>query len=130
MTKPCLTIGHAWGQTVLAPDPCHPLGDVALAAAIAEKLNAHYPGHLWSVHVADSAGESANMGGYVVIRNLAVSEEHGYFLRIERFYDDPNLTWAMRAGGEILERARLRRGAWNGQEPGAVDGIVRKRVLS
>jgi len=102
----------------IEPVEGHPLGDVLLAKRCAEALNRHYPGHLWAVHINDEA-----LGGVLVIRNLAVSFRYGYVLKLDRVYNDPNLTCVMRAGGEILERARMSRGWWDGEYATHVEGI-------
>lgn len=98
--------------------PLHPLGDVALAKACADKLAEHFPGHPWAVHVNDEDGF-----GYVDIFNWAVSFMYGYRLTINMVYDDPNLTCVLIAGGEILERAGMQLGAWDGKPAEHIEGV-------
>jgi hypothetical protein len=97
----------------------HELGDVSLAVRAAEQLNKHYPGHLWAVHI-----DSEDGGGMVYIRNLAFSSRYGYRLKLSRVQSDPDLLCVMRAGGEILERAKVKRGWWDGQVPEYVEGLL------
>jgi len=104
--------------------PGHPLGDVVLAKAIAEKLDAHYPGHLWAVHLNDES-----LGGVAIIRNLAISFMYGYVLKLSSIYADPSLSCVVTAGGEILERATMARGPWDGQYPAGADGVPQMRML-
>lgn len=102
----------------IMPVPGHELADVALAVRAADKLNEQYPGHLWAVHLNDE-----QLGGVMVIRNLAVSFRYGYVIKLSRVYADPDLGCVMRAGGEILERAGMQRGWWDGNNAVRIDGI-------
>lgn len=96
----------------------HELGDIELAQRVADKLNEHYPCHLWAVHLNDES-----LGGVVIIRNMAVSFRYGYVLKLNRIYADPSLKCVIEAGGEILERAKMKRSFWDGQYPKLVDGM-------
>jgi hypothetical protein len=91
--------------------------DVILAKNAADALNTHYPGHLWMVHVNSEQG-------ILVIKNNAVSSMWGYILHINKI--DPDMKRVMRAGGELLERGWMKRGAWNGQFATEVEGIPEK----
>lgn len=97
----------------------HELGDIVLTKRIADTLNDHYPGHLWAVHLNDES-----LGGIVVIRNMAISGQYGYILKLCRIYADPELKCVMRAGGEMLERAKMNRSEWNTEFPEHTEGIV------
>lgn len=105
----------------IQPVDGHELGDVTLAAQIGEKLNKHYPGHLWAVKV-----DSERSGGIVTIQNFAVSFKYGYVLKLSRVQSDPDLKCVLLAGGEILERAKMKRGWWNGEDSRHTDGIPDK----
>ena len=94
-----------------------PAGDVILAKDAADLLHKQYPGYLWAVHVNSK-------GGMLNIFCPNVSVRYGYTIRLNEVYADPTLKCVMRAGGEILERAKLRRGwARQGEAPTAVEGI-------
>ena len=94
-----------------------PAGDVILAKDAADLLYKKYPGYLWAVHVNSK-------GGMLNIFCPNVSVRYGYTIRLKEVYADPTLKCVMRAGGEILERAKLRRGwARPGEAPTAVEGI-------
>jgi len=89
--------------------------DIALmekAKIAGDILNDHYPCHLWLV---------CWQGGALVVKNLALGSHYGFIMK-----DDPDYGVlahnAMIAGGELLERARMRRGAWNGEMPTSLDG--------
>jgi hypothetical protein len=71
-----------------------------LAKNVGEHLHRHYPGHLWAVNVG---------GGVVTVQNLSLSGKWGF--RIFENEIDPDYKCVMRAGGELLERFNLRRGA-------------------
>ena len=72
---------------------------------MAEALHAAYPGHLWGV---TCEGEK----GIATVRNLALAGNWGFVLKLADIYSASD--WkkvVVRAGGELLERFRLRRGA-------------------
>ncbi len=78
-----------------------------MAKAVTDRLMQHYPGHHWAVN-ADIRG------GVLNIFNMRISSTWGYVLvvhdwLIERVVADE----VVRAGGEILERAGLRRGRFD-----------------
>lgn len=69
------------------------------AAGIANKLHACYPGHIWAVAIE---------GGTAKIQNLLLSGRMGFIVKLSKI--SPEMTEIMRAGGELLERYRQRRG--------------------
>jgi hypothetical protein len=73
-----------------------------LAKRISETLIKHYPGFLWGVNVNPD-------GGIVTVQNLSLTGRWGFILKLKELDTDPGLKKVMRAGGEILERFRLRR---------------------
>jgi hypothetical protein len=78
--------------------------DHAVAKEMADALLAHYPGHLWAVSADSSTGMCD-------IRNLLLSGEWGYRLKLPKIYSASAFRAdVIRAGGEILERFRLARG--------------------
>lgn len=80
------------------------LADYETSKRIAERLNASYPGYLWAVHVQWKQG-------IATIRNLSLSGVWGYIVHLLSVASASELEdKAMRAGGEILERYRMRRG--------------------
>jgi hypothetical protein len=91
--------------------------DMGLAKDIAEALTKHYPGHLWAVSVKS---------GVAVIKALNISSLWGYVLHLNDIVHDAGSRHkdVMRAGGEILERAKLKRGQYSeGSTVQTVDGI-------
>lgn len=99
-------------------------GNAVLAAQVMKKLTDYYPGYNWIVEIDDRPTV-----GMVHIYNQDVNAElwsnapYGYRLKLETVQADTNLMCVMRAGGEILERARLVRG-WNkGDTTTHVDGV-------
>jgi len=98
--------------------------DMALSAKIANKLNEHYPGHLWAVNL-----NSSQNVGTVNIFNFAISKKYGYVLHLSAVERDPDLKCVIAAGGEILERAKMARGESKGEFAcGDVDGILEKHL--
>lgn len=97
------------------------LYDRKVAASIADKLNAHYPGHLWAVNV-----NSSPTGGVVNIFDFAISSRYGYVLHLKTVLNDPTLKCVIKAGGEILERANFARGRAKGEFATHVDGMLDK----
>ena len=96
--------------------------DMILCRNIGELLHKHYPGHLWAVCV-DSEG------GVVVIKNLRVSANYGYLLKINDLYpfDSGVVRTIINAGGEILERASMARGQSDGRLAGHVEGVKHRK---
>ncbi len=89
--------------------------DMTLAKDAAETLHAHYPGHLWAVSI---------MGGAMVIKNLYLSSLYGMVIHIKNITDAAiRKKRVVRAGGEFLERANLRRGKYNGEDIKTVEGV-------
>ena len=98
------------------------LRDVDLARRMTEVLQHHYPGHAWAVFV-DSEQGVANLF------NWSVSFRYGYRLKLRDLHapgkKQANLRPVIMAGGEILERAGMVRGAWREGEllAGGLDGV-------
>lgn len=93
------------------------LQDMSMAKDIAETLFEKYPGYLWAVNVH---------GGVAVIKCLNVSMNYGFVLHYDEIKDDAGYRKkeVIRAGGEILERAKLHRGERKaGSKAQTVDGI-------
>lgn len=80
--------------------------DLDVAKQCAEALNKHYPGYMWGVN-------ANNETGMVQVRNFTLSGEWGFDLHMINVINDPSLKRVIQAGGEILERYKLARGAAN-----------------
>lgn len=94
----------------LSDDPNQTTHDIATSKQIAERLNSTFPGYLWAVHCQWKQG-------VCIIRNLSVSAKYGYVLHIQQIWSASELDRrAVQAGGEILERYRLNRRAFDGDE--------------
>ena len=89
-----------------------------IAKQCADKLHEHYPGHLWAVNVN-------SYGGTVNIFNLALSSLYGYVLHMTTVENDPQLKCVMRAGGDLLERANMKK-KFNGDIPTYIEGMPDK----
>lgn len=78
--------------------------DVNMARDMAETLHAAYPGHLWAVTCEGDKG-------IATVRNLALAGNWGFVLKLKEISTASD--WkrkVIQAGGELLERFRLRRG--------------------
>jgi hypothetical protein len=93
----------------LTDDPRIVALDMMLAKRMAEVLHTHYPDHLWAVTCEGAQGIAS-------VRNLRLSGNWGFVLKIKDFQDDPALKPVIRAGGELLERYRISRGRFKAQE--------------
>lgn len=92
---------------MLTDAPDIPANDMLTAKNMAEVLHRHYPGHLWGVNCDGRTG-------MIYIRNLSLSGEMGFKLKMPDIYSASDLDKeVMRAGGEILERYRLSRGKFD-----------------
>lgn len=88
--------------------------DMILAKEIGDTLHNHYPGHLWAIEV-DGPNGVAN------IRDLYLSGHMGYVLKLVNIYSASEFKKdVIRAGGELLERYRLDRGAFDEAQYGAL----------
>lgn len=110
-------------RTEIQGEPGHAVDglDEALAKRAADVLNKHYPGHLWGVFV-----NSEKTGGIMVIKNLRISFRYGMVLHLRNVYGDPQLKSVIRMGGELLERAHMKRGMANGQIAPVLEGAKAK----
>lgn len=95
--------------------------NAGMARNALEALHRAYPQHSWFVRID---------GGIIVVYNFAVDGRHGMVRHLSEIQgDDTTFTHSVvRAAGELLERARLRRAERReGEIAGEVDGIERKR---
>jgi hypothetical protein len=84
--------------------------DMVMAKQIGDTLHRAYPGHAWLVHVDGKQG-------IAIIRNMMLSAQWGYVLRLPEIYSASSLDFdTKRAGGEILERFRMRRGLFDPEQ--------------
>ena len=85
-----------------------PADDEILAHDIARTLNRHYPGHRFGVNVDCRTGlcTIAHETDILEGNNMA------YVLKLDTLKSDPMRHSAMIAGGEILERKGISRGAF------------------
>ena len=87
---------------LLVDSPQITMNEYFMAKNAAELLHKSYPGHLWAVSVD---------GGFLDVRNLMLDGKMGFRLKIGQMFSGSD--WdkkVMRAGGEVLERYRQRRG--------------------
>lgn len=91
-------------MSALATDsPQLTANDMVMAKQMAEKLHQHYPGHLWAVQVQ-------GVKGIADVRNLMLSGSWGFRLKLPDIYSGSDFDrQIVRAGGELLERYRIRR---------------------
>lgn len=81
--------------------------DYELARVMAEALHKAYPGHLWAVTCEGDKG-------IATVRNLMLAGNWAFVLHLNKIYSISD--WektVIRAGGEMLERFRQRRGEAN-----------------
>lgn len=92
--------------SVLLDVGLHPedhLREIEWAKRISECLDKAYPGYGWAVNV--------NLRGKMVtVQAMRLSGEWGFYLKLDKVMHDPRLECVKKAGGEILERYRVRRG--------------------
>ena len=93
------------------------LAEMATAKQVAEDLHSAYPGHAWAVTVR---------GGLIVVKDLYISSLYGIPIFYNEVKHDAKVMKqeVLRAGGEILERARLERGMRTDRAVTQVDGIA------
>ena len=81
----------------------------AKAKQVAEHLSKAYPNHMWAVGWAP--------GMTLVVKNMAIDDgRYGFTIDAAKAFSASDLARsAMLAGGELLERCGVRRGAWDGE---------------
>lgn len=79
----------------------------AIAKVMVESLNKWYPGHLW-------AATADLRGGVAQVYNLACSGKYGFIIKLSELMHNQKKLFL--AGGEILERYYLSRGAMSTTE--------------
>ena len=86
-----------------------------MAKLAAQVLGQHYPNHLWAVGWAP--------GLTLVIKNMAMDGRYGFTLDVGRCASISEYEHlVMMAGGELLERMGMKRGAWDGEFANQVEG--------
>lgn len=89
---------------LVTDNPVGAANDILMAKEMAEALHTTYPGHMWAVACDGSIG-------FADVRNLALSGNWGFRLKLKNIYSASEFRKdVIRAGGEILERYRLSRG--------------------
>lgn len=89
----------------LTSDPAVAANEMVIAKDMADILHNAYPRHIWAVNV-DRAG------GVAHVRNLALSGQWGFVIKLPDVYSASEMKrQVLQAGGEILERYRVKRGA-------------------
>lgn len=87
----------------------------AMAKTAAQILCDHYPDHLWVV--------GWHPGLALCVKNMAIPGNYGFTIdctRIATASEFKRLVY--QAGGEMLERAHMSRGSWNGEFATVLDG--------
>jgi hypothetical protein len=91
--------------------------DMVMAKDVGDTLFEKYPGHLWAIEVRS---------GVVIVKCLNISSQWGFILKYKDVKDDAGFRKkeVIRAGGELLERAGLKRGAYElGARVKKFDGV-------
>jgi len=99
------------------------LSDLHHSRQIAEILMAVYPRYHWLVNTDSKNGIVTIKCGEISTAVLS-NRTPGMVLHIKNL-SDVSITRkiVIRSAGELLERANLKRGPWDGQEPKRVDGL-------
>jgi hypothetical protein len=98
---------------------CEHQADEGMAKEAIQTLVAHYPGHDWHVTIK---------GGIMHVKALNIHHQWGmcaHYRQIKHDANERKREIVMKAG-EFLERANLKRGAYEGQRVAAVEGISAK----
>jgi hypothetical protein len=97
--------------------------DLSLAKEIATKLLEVYKGYGWVVDVDSRKGGVTLLCGEVQDA-LNTKFPYKFWIPLETLGSHKVMAKAViMAAGEILERANLPRGTWNGEKPREVDGV-------
>ena len=93
-------------------------GNLPMAREIAETLTMAYPGHSWHVRID---------GGIVIIKNMNISTTAGMVRQYADLAHDAGYRKreVIRAAGEFLEAAHMRRGYFDGEVAKELEGLPR-----
>ena len=87
----------------------------ATAKAAAQILCDHYPAHLWVV--------GWHPGGVLCVKNMAIPGNYGFTIDIPKIATASEFKRVVyQAGGEMLERAHMSRGKWDGEFATVLEG--------
>jgi hypothetical protein len=109
-------------HTVVVEHTSHDSEDTMMhqvAQGAAEILNRHYPNHLFAI------GWAPGLTLVIKLMSAPAAEKYGYTIDMTKICSQTDAAVKiMRAGGELLERAGLKRGAWDGQFATKLDGAA------
>lgn len=96
--------------------------DDPMALEMLHTLTQAYPGHSWFVKIT---------GGIVHVKNLDMSDKWGMALHYSQMKNDAaeRKRELLRAGGEFLERANVRRGMKTEDQHGLIEGVPLKHQV-
>ena len=80
--------------------------DMVMIKNVLTVLNRHYPNHPWAVRID---------GGVLEVRNQGASSTQGFAIPVQNLTADYSKK-IMLAGGEVLERFKIRRGMAKGDD--------------
>jgi len=97
-------------QEIVTDNPQGSANDIVMSKEMAEALHGAYPGHMWAVACDGEIG-------FADVRNLALSGNWGFRIKLTEIYSGSDFKRrVVMAGGEMLERYRMRRGRFNAAE--------------
>lgn len=103
---------------VTSVDPDHVFME-ATAKTAAQILCDSYGAHLWTVGWAP--------GGCLIIKNMSMPQQYGFTIDVPRVASSSEFKRLVyMAGGELLERAGMRRGTWDGEFATHLEGALDK----
>lgn len=113
-------MGDVWVGTL--EDSAAKEADLAsLCGRIGALLTNHYPGHFWMV---------GHQGGSIVVRNAYIGGDYGFYIHPDHSYSASDLDKkAVMFAGELLERARMKRGKASGEFATQLDGADPRRPV-
>lgn len=88
-----------------------------VAQGAAEILERHYPNHLWAI------GWAPGLTLVIKLMTAPAADKYGFTVDLAKAISATDTAKRiMRAGGELLERAGFKRGAWDGEFSEKLDG--------
>lgn len=112
-------MAEVWSGVIEAtPDDVE---QASTAIAIGGTLTQHYPGHFWMV---------GWQGGSIKVICQSISPDYGFYIHPDKSYSASDLKRkAVMYGGELLERAKMKRGKWDGNYATSLDGAHPSRPI-
>ena len=114
-------MSEVWAGALEAFSP-EEAAQAATCMSIGGALTEHYPGHFWMVGA---------QGGSIKVICQSISPDYGFYIHPDNSYSASDLKRkAIMFAGELLERANMKRGKWDGEYATSLEGADPRRPIT